>query len=286
MPRHGETLSAVVEPDGFFAERELRWRREIRVFLWNTRLSRRRTRLLLGGGVATALVVGGILIAQGNLTKQLTANGWPLTEVGGGGALPPLKAVNDVWGLSQYRSTCTMCHQVRPHAAREPDADHVRPFRFNSYGAAYRRILFGTIAPNVRGGFRIFRVTQGQREAAARWPAVLSRDSDGDGFSNEIELMFGSMPGRPDNHPSRPAAQLEQWRLIIARELRGRRLSRLERDARVRRVGPDSDGDRVPDVLELFAGWDPRNRSSTPLVAARRLAVYRQLVIDAGVSLH
>lgn len=254
------------------------------MFWWHTRLSRRRTWLLLGGGVATALVVGAILIAEGDSTKQLTASGWPLTEVGGGGALPPLKAVNDVWGLSQDRSTCTMCHQVTAHAASESDADHVRPFRFNPYGAAYRRILFGTIAPNVGGGFRIFRVTQRQREAAARWPAVLSRDSDGDGFSNEIELMFGSMPGRPDSHPSRPAAQLEQLRLIIARELRGRRFYRLERDPRVRRVGPDSDSDRVPDVLERFAGWNPRNRSSTPLVAARRLAAYRQLVIDAGVS--
>jgi hypothetical protein len=254
------------------------------MFLWNTRLSRRRTWLLLGGGLATALVVGAILIAQGNSTKQLTASGWPLTEVGGGGALPPLKAVNDVWGLSKYRSTCTMCHQVRAHAPSESDADHVRPFRFNPYGAAYRRILFGTIAPNVAGGFRIFRVTQRQREAAARSPAVLSRDSDGDGFSNEVELTFGSMPGRPDSHPSRPAAQLEQWRRIITRELRGRRLSRLERDPRVRRVGPDRDGDHVPDLLERFAGWDPRSRSSTPLVAARRLAVYRRLVIDAGVS--
>jgi hypothetical protein len=56
-------------------------------------------------------------------------------------------------------------------------------------------------------------------------------------------------------------------------------------DPRVRRVGPDSDGDLVPDALEDFVGSDPHNRNSTPLVAARRLAVYRQLLLDGGVPI-
>jgi hypothetical protein len=56
-----------------------------------------------------------------------------------------------------------------------------------------------------------------------------------------------------------------------------------ELDPRVVRVGADTDGDRVPDVLEVFVGTDARNRNSRPLVAARRLAVYRQLLLDAGV---
>jgi hypothetical protein len=93
------------------------------------------------------------------------------------------------------------------------------------------------------------------------------------------------MPGRRNSHPSRSAAQLERWREIIVRELRGSLIARLELDIRVRRVGPDTDGDRVPDVLEGFVGSDPRSRNSTPLVAARRLAVYRQLLLEAG-ALH
>jgi hypothetical protein len=44
-----------------------------------------------------------------------------------------------------------------------------------------------------------------------------------------------------------------------------------------------SRADRVPDVLERFVGSNPRRRDSRPLVAARRLAVYRQLLIDVGV---
>ena len=41
----------------------------------------------------------------------------------------------------------------------------------------------------------------------------------------------------------------------------------------------------VPDVLEEFVGSDPQSRNSTPVVAARRLAVYRQLLVDAGVAI-
>jgi hypothetical protein len=56
-------------------------------------------------------------------------------------------------------------------------------------------------------------------------------------------------------------------------------------DPRVRQVGPDIDGDLDPDVLEEFVGSDPHSGDSTPLVAARRLAVYRQLLLDAGVPI-
>jgi hypothetical protein len=68
------------------------------------------------------------------------------------------------------------------------------------------------------------------------------------------------------------------------RKLRGKPIARLERDPRVRHAGPDTDGDRVPDVLERFVGSDPGSRRSTPLVAARRLAVYLRLLLDAGVA--
>jgi hypothetical protein len=72
---------------------------------------------------------------------------------------------------------------------------------------------------------------------------------------------------------------------ILVSELADKQVGKLERDPRVLRVGVDTDGDRVPDVLERFAGWDARSRTSTPLVAARRLAVYRQLLLDAGVPI-
>jgi hypothetical protein len=38
-------------------------------------------------------------------------------------------------------------------------------------------------------------------------------------------------------------------------------------------------------VLEEFVGSNPHSADSTPLVAARRLAVYRQLLVDASVPI-
>jgi hypothetical protein len=242
------------------------------------RVLRRTTWVALGGAViAVALAAAA--------AAKYHANG-PVTEIGGGGETPPLRALNDVWGLSSDRATCTMCHDLKPTTIDVVAATwEQRPVAFNRFGIDYRDVLFEDVAPTYKGiSFqRIYAVPMRLKKRAARWPALLARDSDGDGYSNEVELRFGSKPGLRTSHPSRPAAQLEHWRTIIVRELRGEQIARLERDPRIRQVGVDTDGDRVPDVLERFVGSDPRSRSSTPLVAARRLAVYRQLLLDAGV---
>lgn len=226
--------------------------------------------------LTAALVLAGTVqscVRQGLSPEETApvASGGPLTETGGGGSTFPQRSLNDPWALSASRANCLICHSVDPN---------VNAFRFNGFGEDWREVLFGRIDPDADD---IFDPDQQQREAASTDAELLALDSDGDGYRNRAELRFGTDPGDSASRPARPAPVLNELDQQITTALGDQDPADLEDAPEVQQAGPDTDGDAVADLLESFAGTDPADAGSTPITSARRLAVYRQLLLDAGV---
>jgi hypothetical protein len=208
--------------------------------------------LALVAGVAAAAVPAGSSKAPsgaGSGTGDLHIVGRSLTAVG------------ERYDLARTRVDCSLCH-------RRVQAD---PFDFTSYGADYRSLLFGA-NPRARS---IFDVTIEQIRAAVAATSREGLDSDGDGYDNDLELRFGSLPGDPSSHPTVPAAVLGRYRRVLVRAERDGTMERLRAEGAGRRPpGPDSDGDGVVDSLEVLFGFDPASPRSVPITRGGRLALY------------
>jgi hypothetical protein len=182
-----------------------------------------------------------------------------------------LTAVGERYDLARSRVDCSLCH-------RRVQAD---PFDFNGYGEDYRTLLFRA-NPKARS---IFDVTIEQIRAAVAATSRSGLDSDGDGYDNDLELRFGSLPGVRSSHPSVPAAVLEGYRRILVRAERDGTMERLRSQGAGRRPpGPDSDGDGIVDSLEVLFGFDPHSARSVPMTRGGRLALYQAVLRGAGVA--
>ena len=86
---------------------------------------------------------------------------------------------------------CDYCHAVYVRDHRDPVET------LNTFGAAY--------------------LAAGRNAAAVK--AVASKDSDGDGFSNEVELSRGTNPGDPVSNPKAPVAPSRSYTVAALRAL-------------------------------------------------------------------
>jgi hypothetical protein len=182
-----------------------------------------------------------------------------------------LTAVGERYDLARSRVDCSLCH-------RRVQAD---PFDFTSYGEDYRNLLFKA-NPQARS---IFDVTIEQIRTAVAATSRGRLDSDGDGYDNDLELRFGSLPGDGSSHPSVPAPVLERYRRVLVRAERDGTMERLRSQGAGRRPpGPDGDGDGLVDSLEVLFGYDPASPRSLPMTRGGRLALYQAVLRRAGVA--
>src|SRR6266508_2939687 len=182
-----------------------------------------------------------------------------------------LTAVGERYDLARERVSCALCHTRLA-------AD---PFELTSYGRDYRELLFRD-NPGARS---ILDASFAEIRTAVAATSRTGLDSDGDGYDNDLELRFGSLPGDAASHPSVPVQVLERYRRILVARERDGSLEEL-RLAGAGRLPDcaDSDGDGVVDCLETLFGFDPASGSSVPAARGGRLALYRAALARAGVA--
>lgn len=182
-----------------------------------------------------------------------------------------LTAVGERYDLARDRVSCALCHT-------RLSAD---PFELTSYGRDYRELLFRD-NPGARS---IFDASFAEIRTAVAATSRTGLDSDGDGYDNDLELRFGSVPGDAASHPSVPVRMLDRYRRILVGGERDGTLEALRLAGAGRRPDcADSDGDGVVDCLETLFGFDPASGSSVPATRGGRLALYRAALAKAGVS--
>ncbi len=169
-------------------------------------------------------------------------------------AVPSLSELARRYNLEPRQATCAICH-VGNEGARQ-----FTPFG-RDYQTIVHRLLDETVAADSPEARSIFQLSVAQIRQAIQEVTQDGLDSDRDGFDNDLELLFGFLPGEAQSRPNLKVETLQNYRTRLRQLAREGRLEALLRQ------------DIQPSAANpAFWGF---SADQTPMVRLERLALYQ-----------
>jgi len=168
--------------------------------------------------------------------------------------VPSLQELAVRYHLEPSRATCALCH------IGKESAKQFNPFG-RDYQAIVHRLLDESVAADSLEARSIFQLSARQIRQALREATQDGLDSDQDGFDNDLELLFGFLPGEASSRPHLRVETLQTYRTRLRQAAQEGRLEALLRQ------GPEPAG-ALLDFWGFAAG-------QTPIVRLERLALYK-----------
>lgn len=168
--------------------------------------------------------------------------------------VPSLQELAVRYHLEPTQATCSICH-LGPEQSKQ-----LNPFG-QDYQAIVHRLLEETVGPDSPESRSIFQLSAVQVRQALQQVTQDGLDSDRDGFDNDLELLFGFLPGDASSRPHLRVETLQSYRTQLRQAAQEGRLEALLRQ-----------GEEPAGAPPAFWGFAAHQ---TPLVRAERLALYK-----------
>jgi hypothetical protein len=169
-------------------------------------------------------------------------------------AVPSLSELAVRYNLEPSRASCTLCHLGKETSGV-----------FNPFGRDYQdkiqHLLDEVVSSDSPETRSIFQLNPRQIRHAVAQATLDGLDSDGDRYDNDLELLFGFLPGDAQSRPSLSVETMQKYRTQLRQVAEEGRLETLLR------MGVQVRNDDLK-----FWGF---TGDQTPTVRLERLALYR-----------
>ena len=196
--------------------------------------------------------LGEVFRERGRFTDALGLVPAPTTPLSF--AIPSLSELALRYNLEPGRANCSLCH-----------VGSERSKQLNPFGRTYQRIvhklLDQTVPADSPEARSIFQLSLNQVRLALAEATQDGLDSDQDGFDNDLELLFGFLPGEAQSRPNLSVETLQHYRTRLRRAAQEGRLEALLRA-----------GVKPSETSLAFWGF---TEGQTPIVRLERLALYK-----------